>query len=400
MSLFKYKAVNTQGVYAQGRMDAVNEPDLESRLHAMGLELLSYREVSEQRSRWGAPRVRRQDLINFCFHLEQMSRSGVPLIDSLVDLRDSMEHNAFREVVAALVSAIEGGKTFSQGLSEFPHTFDTIFTNLVRAGEQSGELDKVLHNMTDSLKWQDEIAARTKKLVLYPAFVGTVVLAVVFFMMIYLVPQMVNFIRNMGETLPLHTRLLISTSWFFTHYWYLILGTPLVLFFSLRSLAKNRPPVRRVVDRLKLRAWLIGPVLHKIILARFATYFGLLYRSGISILQCLKICEDISGNVVVREALEKIRQQTSDGTTLSESIAQSGLFPPLVLRMIRVGESTGRLDLALENVSYFYNREVKESIDRVQTMIEPILTVVLGVILGWVMLSVLGPIYDIIAKIK
>ena len=401
MSIFRYKGINSNGKVTQGRIDAVNDIDLEQRLESMGMDLISYKEVRDTGTiAIPGRKVSRQDLIGFCFHMEQMTRVGVPIIEALVDLRDSMENPRFREIVSAMIVSIEGGKTFSEALGEFPRVFDDVFVNLVRVGEHSGELNKVLLSLTESLKWQDELAAQTKKVLMYPAFVGTVVTGVVFFLMIYLVPQMIGFIENMGHKIPMHTRALIATSDFVGKYWYLILISPVFLMIFIKTLARLRPRVAYKIDALKLRFWLIGPILRKIILSRFANYFALLYSSGVTVLQGMQISEDIVGNKVISTALADVRQQIADGKSMSESFEGVGLFPPLVLRMIKIGESTGGLDSALQNVSYFYNRDVKDSIEKLQSMIEPMMTVILGLILGWVMLSVLGPIYDIISKIK
>ncbi len=400
MAAFLYRAINEAGKVTKGRLDAVNETDLEHRLAIMKLDLLSVKEVRTSSSLFSKGKISRKDLIGFCFHMEQMTRVGVPIVEALTDLRDSIDNPQFREILSAMVASIQGGKTFSGSMEEFPRAFDEVFVNLVRVGEHSGELNKVLLNLTETLKWQDELASQTKKVVMYPLFVGTVVMAVIFFLMIYLVPQMVGFIQNMGHEIPMHTRVLIMVSGFFTQFWYLVLFTPPTLFFGISYLARTKPAVRYRIDGIKLRLWLVGPILRKIILSRFASYFALLYASGVTVLDGMKISEDIVGNKVVAAALRQARQQIADGKNMSESFSNVGLFPPLVLRMIKIGESTGGLDTALLNVSYFYNRDVKDAIEKLQTMIEPMMTVVLGLILGWVMLSVLGPIYDIISKIK
>ena len=400
MAAFKYKAIDTHGKKVLGRMDAVNAHDLETRLSNMSLELITATEANSQFSFLVAKKVPRTELINFCFHMEQMTSAGVPILESLVDLRDSMDNPRFKEIVSSIIVSIEGGKSLSQSLADFPNVFDEVFVSLVEAGEYSGQLCKVLANLTESLKYQDELMAQTKKLIMYPAFVGSVVLGVIFFLMLYLVPQMISFIQTMGEELPFHTVVLIYVSNFLTEYWFLVLFFPIIFITVILQLAKHSPRVRYRLDWLKLHLWFIGPILRKIILGRFATYFALLYSSGVTVLSCVKISERISGNSVIAEALRKVGQETADGQNLSVSIANADLFPPLVLRMIKVGESTGKLDTALLNVSYFYNRDVDDSIQKLQTMIEPLMTVILGVVLGWVMLSVLGPIYDIISKIK
>ncbi len=227
MAAFEYKAINDTGKIVLGRIEANNDSDLEMRLGRMGLEMI--RCWPARPSSWGSwggrgGKVGRQELITFCFHLEQLTRAGVPILEGLGDLRDSVSNPRFREVIAALIEDIEGGKTLSEALARFPAIFSRVFHNLIRAGEHSGMLPDILRNLTESLKWQDELAAHTKKIVMYPAFVGTVVMGVMFFMMIYLVPQLTSFIASVGQELPFHTRALIGVSNFVINYWYLILS--------------------------------------------------------------------------------------------------------------------------------------------------------------------------------
>ncbi len=399
MLAFEYKAIDSLGNRIIGRIQANNDADLESRLERMGLDLIRYRPAQSRRALFGRAKIQRRELIAFCFQLEQLARAGVPILESLRDLRDSITHPRFRDVVSALLEDIEGGQTLSQAMERFPSLFNQVFVNLVRAGEHSGMLPEVLRRLTESLKWQDELAAHTKKIIMYPAFVGIVVLSVMMFLMMYLVPQLVSFIENMGKSVPLQTRMLIGVSRFVADYWYAILLAPPAAFFLIRHRARTNERMRLLVDRWKLRVWPVGPVYQRILLARFAGNFALLYRAGVTVLDGIGIGERVVQNKVIEKALERVRLQVRDGEGLTASFENTGLFPALVIRMLRVGEQTGGLDVALENVSYFYNRDVKESIDRVQALIEPTLTVILGLLLGWVMLSVLGPIYDMLGQI-
>ncbi len=400
MPLFSYKAVDAQGRNVAGRVEAVNLFDLEQRLARMGLDLVVGAQSSQRSRLVAGRRISRQDLINFCFHLEQLSSAGVPVIEGLVDLRESVESPRFREVVSGLVESIEGGRNLSGALAEFPEVFGKVFVSLVRSGEQTGKLPEVLKSLNESLKWEDELAAQAKKLMMYPAFVGSIVLLVTFFLMIYLVPQMTGFIRNMGQDIPLQTRILIAVSGFFVDYWWAVLAAPFVAWGGLKYAMKRNPAVEFAVDHYKLNMPLIGPILRKIILSRFASSFAMMYSSGITVLDAIRSCEEIVGNKPLENALRSAGQQIAEGKNLTAAFADLGLFPPLVIRMLRIGENTGGLDTALLNVSYFYNREVRESIGKVQAMIEPALTLLLGAILGWVMLSVLGPVYDAISKMK
>jgi type IV pilus assembly protein PilC len=400
MPLFTYKAVDAQGRNVIGRAEAVNLFDLEQRLVRMGLDLVSGAPSSQRSRLIGGSRVSRQDLINFCFHLEQLTSAGVPVLEGLNDLRDSVENPRFREVVSGLVESIEGGRNLSGALAEYPEVFGKVFVSLVRSGEQTGKLSEVLKSLSESLKWEDELAAQTKKIIMYPAFVGSIVLLVTLFLMIYLVPQMTGFIRNMGQDIPLQTRVLIAVSDFFVNYWWAVLLAPFAAWAGLKFAAGRNPAVRYALDSYKISMPLIGPILRKIILSRFASSFAMMYGSGITVLDAIRSCEEIVGNRPLENALRTAGQQIAEGKNMTAAFADLGLFPPLIIRMLRIGETTGALDTALLNVSYFYNREVKESIAKVQAMIEPALTLVLGAILGWVMLSVLGPVYDAISKMK
>jgi type IV pilus assembly protein PilC len=399
MPLFAYKAIDAHGKNVAGRVEAVNLFDLEQRLARMGLDLIAGA-PSAQTTRLGGGRVARRDLINFCFHLEQLASAGVPVIEGLTDLRESVENPRFRQVVSGVIESIEGGKNLSGALAEHPEVFSKVFTSLVRSGEQTGKLPEVLRSLTESLKWEDELAAQTKKLLMYPAFVGSIVLIVTFFLMIYLVPQMTGFIRNMGQEIPLQTEILIVVSRFFVDYWWAVLAAPFVAWCGLKLAVKRNPGVEYALDHCKLTLPLIGPILRKIILSRFASSFAMMYASGITVLDAIRSCEQIVGNKPLENALRIAGQQIADGKNLTAAFQELELFPQLVIRMLRIGENTGALDTALLNVSYFYNREVRESIARVQAMIEPMLTIVLGLLLGWVMLSVLGPVYDSPSKMK
>ncbi len=400
MAPLAYQAMDAAGRIVRGSMDAANPADLELRLKRMDLDLIDFKPARRQAFARRKRPVKRRELVDFCFHMEQLCGAGVPMLEGLADLRDSLDHARFREIVADLIENIEGGLQLSQALERHPDAFDRTFVSLIAAGEHSGRIDEVFRNLTETLKWQDELAAQAKKLLMYPAFVGSVVLGTTCFLMIYLVPQFAGFIGNMGQALPFHTRLLISVSGLFVAYWPLILGLPVLAWATLAFLIRTDPRARRMADGFKLRIWLVGPILHKIILARFATFFALMYASGVTVLDCIRLSERIVANKAVESGLARAGQLISEGQGITDGFRNAGVFPPLVVRMLKVGEATGALDAALRNVSYFYGREARESIEKVQAMIEPAMTVVLGIMLGWIMLSVLGPIYDTIGKLK
>ncbi len=400
MSLYNYESMDLAGKKVRGVMDAANQPDLEMRLRRMGLDLIDCKAAGTRTFTFGQRKINKKDLINFCFHMEQLTAAGVSVLEGLSDLRDSLEQPRFREVVADMIEDIEGGSQLSEAMMRHPAVFDKTFSSLIMAGEQSGKVSDVFRSLSESLKWQDELASQTKKIVMYPAFVGTIVLGVTFFLMIFLVPQLTGFIANMGQELPFHTKALIFVSGIFINYWYIVMALPVVIYIVAKLVLKNSAAARYNADVYKLRIWMVGPVLHKIILARFVTFFALMYASGITILDCIRLSEDIVGNEMVARGLRQVRQLISEGQGVTAAFQITGIFPPLVIRMLKVGEATGSLDGALRNVAYFYNRDIKDMIERVQSMIEPVMTVVLGLLLGWIMMSVLGPIYDTISKIK
>src|SRR2546423_4909409 len=223
----------------------------------MDLDLVSGAPSSQRNRLVGGGKIGRQDLINFCFHLEQLAKAGVPVIEGLVDLRESVENARFREVVSGLIESIEGGKNLSGALAEFPEVFSKVFVSLVRSGEQTGKLSEVLLSLTETLKWEDEIASQTRKLLMYPIIVGTIVLGVTFFLMLYIVPQMVSFIRSMGQAIPWYTQALIFVSETLRDYWWAVLAAPFAAWFALNLAMKSNPAIAYAVDSSKLRMLLI-----------------------------------------------------------------------------------------------------------------------------------------------
>lgn len=401
MPAFQYKAVDRDGQPARGALEAVNEVDLELRLKRMGLDLITYRAAEKSGPAFAAAgRVTRKDLITFCFDMEQLSRSGVPLLDGLRDLRDSIENPRFREVLATLIEDMEGGKMLSQSMTALPAVFDGVFVSLVRAGEQAGRLTEVFENLGNTLKWQDELAAQTQRLLIYPALVLLTVVAVFVFMLVYLVPQVVGLLKTMGIALPPQTRALIFVSNAVIAYWPAIFGVPVAAGVAVIVTVRRSPRARYLWDYAKLHLPIVGSVLQKIILSRFANFFALMYRSGITILDALQSAEDIVGNRVLADGLARAREQINAGERLTDAFQNLGSFPPLVIRMLRMGENTGALDTALMNVTYFYNRDVKEAVDKGLALLGPALTLLLGGLLAVVMWSVLGPVYDILGKLK
>lgn len=397
MASFSYRAIDHEGQIQTGNIDAANAIDLELRLKRLELDLIKFETVKKS-ALSSARRITRKELITFCFHMDQLLRAGVPIIEALTDLRDTVENPAFRQVVASLLEDIEGGLKLSDAMANHPHAFDTVFIALVRTGEQAGQLPEVLTQLTENLKWQDELAAQVKKAMMYPLFAGTVIIGVVFALMIFLVPQLAITMKALTPNPPKATLALIAVSAFMKKYWYLCLGLPVISAVVLFVLAKTNEEVKYKIDALSLKLPVMGPLTEKIILARFSTYFALMYQSGLGVLDCIHISEKIVGNRVMEEGLQRVGRDINDGTAITQAFQNARMFPPLVLRMLKVGESTGGLDTALLNVSYFYNREVKETMSKLQELIQPALTVILGGILIGILVTIFLPMYDVVAK--
>ena len=399
MALFAYRAVDAEGRVSTGNLDASNAIDLELRLKRLGLDLVTFEGV--KRSTAARTRnVTRTELITFCFHLSQLLKAGVNIIEALTDLRDTVENAGFRQVIASLLEDIEGGLKLSEAMANHTYCFDNVFVALVRAGEQSGQMTEVLDELTENLKWQDEIASQAKRAMVYPAIVTVVIFLVIMVLMTVLVPQLAATFKTLVPKLPRETEVLIAISNFFVRWWYLILGLPVAAIVFGFVFGRTNEKAQRAIDLMMLRMPVLGEIRQKIILARFSTYFAMLYKAGISVLDCIQICEKIVGNRVMEEGLQRVGRSISEGQGISQAFLATKLFPPLVLRMLRVGESTGALDSALLNVSYFYNRQVRDGIARMQTLLGPLTTVILGFLIVGILYSIFLPIYDVIAKIK
>jgi len=391
--------MDAEGRVSSGNLDATNAIDLELRLKRLGLDLVTFEGV--KRSTAARTRnVSRTELITFCFHLSQLLKAGVNIIEALTDLRDTVDNAGFRQVIASLLEDIEGGLKLSEAMANHSYCFDQVFVALVRAGEQSGQLTEVLDELSENLKWQDEMASQAKKAMVYPSLVLVVIAGVIMVLMTVLVPQLAATFRQLVPKLPRETEILIALSNFFVRWWYLIIGVPAAAGVAAWFTAQTNEKVQRLLDEATLKLPVVGSIREKIILARFSTYFAMLYRAGISVLDCIGICEKLVGNRVMEEGLQRVGRSISEGQGISQAFLATKLFPPLVLRMLRVGESTGGLDVALLNVSYFYNRQVRDSIARMQTLLGPATTVVLGILIVAILYSIFLPIYDVIAKIK
>ena len=402
MALFDYRAVDRNGRITAGRMPAQNERELENRLRLAGLEVISSALRRESRRIRGGKRVSRRELINFCFHLEQTLRGGVLLTDALGDQVIDAPPSRMRDVISVILESVREGMPLSSALANYPAVFDGVFIGLVRAGEASGHLAEAFGRIGARLRWIDELSSQVRRMLTYPAFTLVILLATTLFLLIYLVPQLADFIREAsGGQLPLMTRVLLDLSKLLSEHWLALACMPFVIavigWLWYRSLGERG---LTTIDRWKLKLPVVGPVFERIALGRFTSLLGLLYASGVPVQQSLQVCREAAGNRWLARGIVEVHDAVIQGSSLVQAFERAGLFPHLVLRMVRIGETTGELDRALANVSYFYNREITERIDRIQALVEPVLTVCMGMLLGWLIMAVLGPIYDMLGKMR
>ena len=401
MPSYKYSAVNNNGNTIRGTLMAENELDLEARLKDLSLDLVNAREVrSRSKGAGKGAKVKTKDLIIMCMHLEQLDRAGVPLHDSIADVRDSTESAKLKDILTGVYESVKTGVLFSKALAAYPRVFNDVFVGLVAAGEKTGNLSMSFIHLGEHLKWSDDIKRKVKKATRYPVVLLVVLSAVITALMMFTVPKMIEFIVSQGFDIPIHTKALIVVSHAFADYWYLILGTPVFLIFGLMILYRVNETFAYKVDALTLKMPLIGPVVRKIDMARFTHFFAVMFNSGIDIIESLEAARGVVNNRVLKESIVLVISNVTDGNSITSSLRLSQQFPNLVVRMFKVGEDSGNLNEALENINFFYNREVNDAVDGLVGAIQPILTVVMGALIFWIIAAVFGPLYQSFSKMK
>ena len=397
MKTYSYRAMSTDGRLLRGRLDAADLADLEQRLREQGLAFIN----GEARPGFDLPRRRvpRRELIHFCFHLEQLLAAGVPPFESLAALRDATTHPRMRTAVVTLLADIERGQPLSDAAARQPGVFPPATVALLRAGEQAGRLPETIRDIGAALEHEDELAAYARRIAIYPAIVASLMLLAVAVALVHVVPELEKLFRSSGQTLPLQTRLLIGLSHAVTQAGWLLPGGIALGLAGMRGFLSRSDAARTRLHHLLLRLPVVGEILGKLALARFASVLATLYAAGITIIDALRITRDITGNLALRKALHTATERIEQGHAVSAAFEATGLFPPLVERMLRVGEQTGGLDRALGNVATLYRRDVADATGRLQAAIEPLLTLAMGALLLWIASAVLGPIYDIITRL-
>lgn len=399
MPSYRYSAMNDLGRTINGVVMAENEVDLEERLKQIGLEVITYRTLKDKKGGTSG-RIKLQDMIIMCLHLEQLGRAGVPLLDAIADVRDSTDSMRLKNVMTGVYEYIKGGEVLSKALSHYPTVFNDVFIGLISASEKTGNFSEAFLHIADHLKWTADLRRKVKKAIRYPIALLLIMSGVISVLMIFVVPKLIDFIMAQGFEIPLHTRALIATSHAFVDYWYIILGTPVLLIAMLIGFYRISPDFAYRVDGFILKMPVFGAVSRKLNMARFTHFFAVLFNSGIDILESLQAAKNVVGNRVLQESVDVMTRSVSEGTSLTASMRISNQFPNLVVRMFKIGEESGNMTEALENVNFFYDREVNDAVDGVVGMIQPALTIVMGALIFWVIAAVFGPLYQSFSKMN
>lgn len=398
MPYFQYKARDGRGKEVKGIVIAENESALSLTLERMNLYLVTAREVKKERESLRPVGIKRRELITFTIHLSTSLEAGIAIITAIRDFAESTENKKFKEVLIDIIKQLEAGAFLSDAMSKYPRVFSELYVNILRAGEATGNVDMVLKDLVKFLEWQEELATQVKQASIYPTFVISLIIGVITIMMTFTLPKFFPILKSFNVELPLPTKIIIAISTFFMKFWWTILAS-IIGFIIIYIVTNKTPDGRRFWDRVKLTLPIFGSLNLKIALSRFSHYLSILYKAGIGIVQALYIVEKIVGNTIIADEIKEVREGIVRGESLSEGLKKSEYFPPLVNRMIEVGEDTGKLDESLNKVSEYYDREVPAAIRRFFAILEPTMIVLLGGMVLFMALSIFLPMYKLTSSI-
>ncbi|MDB5490518.1 MAG: bacterial type secretion system domain protein [Micavibrio sp.] len=398
---YKYRAINNKGRPVRGVISAANEMDLYNQLQSAGMELVQCAALSKKKGfSLGQKKVKVRDLIQLFMHLEQMQSAGVPLLEALSDIRDSTDHDGLRDILSDIFRNVSDGSSLSEAMALHPKVFVNLYISLISSAEETGDLTSAYLHLVKYLKWVDDMQTKVRKATRYPTILVVVVILTIVVMMGFVVPQIVGFIKYLGQDLPFMTTSLMATSEFFQSYWWAVLATPPILFTIFKFFRKVSDRFRMQTDRWTIQMPIAGPLIRKINIARFAQTFGAMFASGIDVLSGLAAARNTVKNMALLEALDGVSEQVAAGSPMSEAFNASGEFPSMVVRMLKVGEESGNLTVVLDQVAEFYTKDVDEAVQGLIAMIEPFLTMFLGVMILWIAAGVFGPIYASFEKMQ
>ena len=409
MPNFTYRGVTAAGGQVRAEITAPDERAAARQLRSQGIVVqniavkrgggtsLSLGDVPGLNGLLGG--VRGKDISVFSRQFATMIAAGLPLVQCLQTLGMQMERKRFQDIIAKVASDVESGSTLSDALGRFPRVFDELYVNLVHVGETGGVLDSMLSRLSTYLEKAQALKHRVQMAIVYPVLVMTIAVLVVAFLMIFIIPIFAAFFENAGVPLPLPTRIVIAVSHGVTRYWYIILAIWAAGMYGFRAWYRTEAG-RLAVDRFFLRAPIFGPLVRKIAIARFTRTLSALLGGGVPIIDALRITAKTAGNRVVENSVMHARERVMAGHTLGERLKDGGVFPPMVVQMVIVGEQTGALDNMLAKVADYYEDEVDVAVSGLTALLEPLLIVFLGVVIGGIVIAIYLPIFKVVTLVK
>ncbi len=400
MPVYKYKAINEKGRTIQGVLDAESPKSATEKLKRQGIFLSSLNEVKKEKPRSFSlfRGVSTSELALTTRQFSTLISAGLPLEASLVALSEQTEDARLGPVLTQVRDRVSDGSSLANALNEHPTVFSGLYVNIVRAGEASGTLDLVLLRLADFLEKQQALRSRVRSALAYPIFMFFIGTGVLFFMMSYVIPRIAKIFEESRKALPLITELLIGFSSFLSQNLFVLLIGSISLLFLIYRLTKTERG-RAFFDRLALKFPIFGRITRMVIISRFTRTLGTLLASGIPLLSALEIGEAVVGNTVYTEALRSVRENIKEGTSIASPLRESGAFPPLVTRMIDVGEQTGELEEMLLKIADTYDLQVEISVSTLTSLLEPVMIVVMGAVVGFIVFAILLPIFDLTSTI-
>lgn len=393
MDIFQWEATSKTGEKRKGEMEGDNVGSVIAQLRRQGLKNPSAKKKSAK-SKMKGSKITEIEVVVFTRQLATMVGAGLPLVACFELASKGAENRLLQEVTLRVKADIEAGTTLTDALMKEPTMFDELFVNLVQAGEQSGILETVLNRLAIYKEKASALKAKVKSAMTYPIAVLVIAFIISGVLMVFVVPVFANLFQSFGAELPMPTRVVISISEWTQANWWLVLLIIGAISYTFSYLYKNNKMFHYQVDKITLELPVFGMILRKSSVARFARTFSTMIAAGTPILDSLENVARTAGNKVVEEAVMNSRSSIAEGRTLTEPLASSGIFPPMVTQMIGIGEATGNLEIMLEKVADFYEAEVDRAVDNLTALLEPIILVILGVLIGGLVVAMYLPIFQ------
>lgn len=397
----RYKAATREGKLSQGLLDAKDIDEAANYLRAKKLIPIQISRIDNQF--WNnlpmMSSVKNSDLVLFTRQLSSMLASGLTLMRSMEILKDQMQNANMSEVVTTIINDVEEGKTLAQAIEKHPRVFSPIYISIIKAGEQSGLLDKVLSRLADNLEKQAKLKSTIKSALMYPIIVVILMVVVMVVMMIFVMPTLSTLYVNLNVPLPLPTQIVMGISNGMVTFWPIVLVVLVLTVFGYRKWSKT-PDGRLIIDTILLKLPVFGKLISKSILAEFSRTFGLLVGTGTLVVQALIETSNTTGNVNYENAIIGVSKQVEKGVTIGDAMSYYPIFPSLLIQLVKIGEQTGKVDETLGKASEYFEREVNETVKTLTTAMEPFIMIILGIGVAFLIISVITPIYSLISSIQ